>query len=181
MNLLHKTGLRRRVYGPELMLRLCRRAAAEAVPVYLYGSTPAVIEALRTHLTVIFPQLRIAGAEAPPFRPLTAEEDEDTARRINASGAGIAFIGLGCPKQDQFAARQRERIRAVQVCVGAAFDLHAGARKMAPRWMQNCGLEWLFRLCQEPRRLCRRYLVTNTVFLAELAAALLRRRRPPRS
>ncbi len=174
LNLLHKTQLRQRVYGPELMLRLCRRAAAEEVPIYLYGSAPEVIEALTANLRNKFSGLRIAGAEAPPFRPLSPEEEDETIRRINASGAKILFVGLGYPKQDYFAHRHRGRIRAVQVCVGAAFDFHAGTKRMAPRWMQRHGLEWVFRLCQEPRRLWYRYLVTNTVFLTKLSAALIR-------
>jgi N-acetylglucosaminyldiphosphoundecaprenol N-acetyl-beta-D-mannosaminyltransferase len=116
-----------------------------------------------------FPRLRIAGAEAPPFRRLTPEEDEAMVQRINASGAGLVFIGLGCPKQDHFAADHMDHIQAVQVCVGAAFDFHAGNKRTAPAWMQRRGLEWLFRLFQEPRRLWKRYLVTNTLFLVKLA------------
>lgn len=174
LNLLHKTGLRQRVYGPELMLRLCRCAAAEEVPIYLYGSEPEVIEALTANLRSQFSGLRIAGAEAPPFRPLSPAEEDETIRRINTSGAKILFVGLGYPKQDFFAHRHRERIHAVQVCVGAAFDFHAGTKRMAPRWMQQHGLEWAFRLCQEPRRLWYRYLVTNTVFLRKLTVALIR-------
>ncbi len=174
MNLLHRTKLADRVYGPELMLRLCRRAAEQNVSIYLYGSSPEVIDSLRTKLTAMFPKLRIAGAESPPFRPLSAEEDAEMVRRINRSGAGIVFVALGCPKQDLFAYEHRSSINAVQVCVGAAFDFHTGVKKTAPRWMQRSGLEWLFRLVQEPGRLWRRYLVTNTVFLAKLTAALLR-------
>ena len=146
------------------------------MPVYLYGSSPEVLAAFRARLTLQHPGLRVAGAESPPFRALTPEEDEATVRRINASGAGIVFVGLGCPKQDLFAYEHRGRIRAVQICVGAAFDFLSGNKKTAPGWMQRCGLEWLFRLCQEPRRLWRRYLVTNAVFLLLLAGALLRRR-----
>jgi N-acetylglucosaminyldiphosphoundecaprenol N-acetyl-beta-D-mannosaminyltransferase len=181
MNLMHRTNLRERVYGPELMLRLCARAAAEGVPVYLYGGTPHVVERLCENLTARYPGLRVAGAQSPPFHKLSADEDEQTVRQINESGAGIVFVGLGCPKQDHFAHDHREQIQAVQVCVGAAFDFHAGVKKMAPRWMQRSGLEWLFRLGQEPRRLWRRYLVTNSVFLGKVALALLRRRRasPP--
>lgn len=173
MNLLHGAGLRDRVYGPELMLRLCGRAAQESLPIYLYGSSPEVIETLRAKLTVKYPGLIVAGAESPPFRPLSEDEEEQSVRRINASGASILFLGLGAPKQDFFAYRLRSRIGAVQVCVGAAFDFHAGRKKMAPRWMQRCALEWLYRLCAEPRRLGRRYLVTNTVFLGKLALALV--------
>ncbi len=173
MNLLHQLGLRDRVYGPELMLRLCHRAAAEHVSIYLYGSTPQVIQSLQENLLTRCPGLEIAGAEAPPFRPLSEEERTTMIERINSSGAGIVFLGLGCPKQDHFAYDHGPQIRAVQMCVGAAFDFHAGTKRMAPRWMQHCGLEWLFRLGEEPRRLWRRYLVTNTIFVAKLLAALL--------
>jgi exopolysaccharide biosynthesis WecB/TagA/CpsF family protein len=179
LNLLHRAGLAERVYGPEFMLRLCRAAAEAGLPVYLYGGSPAVAEKLQVNLRQLCPQLQITGAFAPPFRPLTAEEDREVVARINGSGARLVFIGLGCPKQDLFAFAHRETIRAVQVCVGAAFDFHAGVKKMAPAWMQRHGLEWLYRLGQEPGRLWRRYLTTNTVFLAKLAAALCRRR--PRS
>ncbi len=103
-------------------------------------------------------------------------EDEELVRRVNASGARLMFIGLGCPKQDYFAAEHAGRIEAVQLCVGAAFDFLAGAKAIAPLWMQRCGLEWLHRLSQEPGRLWKRYLVTNSVFLVKLTAALVRRR-----
>jgi N-acetylglucosaminyldiphosphoundecaprenol N-acetyl-beta-D-mannosaminyltransferase len=176
LNQLHGVGLQERVYGPELMLRLCARAADEDIPIYLYGSSPKVIELLRQKLAVRFPELRVAGAESPPFRPLTPQEDDAVVRRINSSGAGILFIGLGCPKQDHFAADHADRIRPVQVCVGAAFDFHAGTVPMAPRWMQSRGLEWLYRVSREPRRLWRRYLQTNLIFLAKWLAAALRRR-----
>jgi exopolysaccharide biosynthesis WecB/TagA/CpsF family protein len=178
LNLLHRAKLTDRVYGPELMLRLCRAAAEKGVSVYLYGGSQPVVERLRDNLLDRFPNLEIAGYESPPFRALTPEEDEQTVGRIRDSGAGIVFIGLGCPKQDLFAYEHRERIRAVQVCVGAAFDFHAGVKPMAPAWMQQRGLEWLYRLIQEPRRLWRRYFVTNTVFLAKLAFAMFRPKRP---
>jgi len=173
LNHLYRTQLTDRVYGPELMLQLCARAAQEAIPIYLYGSTPHVIELLRQKLPARFPGLRIAGAESPPFRPLTAEEDAEVVRRINSSGAGIVFIGLGCPKQDHFAADHAERIRAVQICVGAAFEFHAGTKPMAPKWMQRQGLEWLYRLASEPRRLWWRYLHSNSVFLGKWLLASL--------
>jgi exopolysaccharide biosynthesis WecB/TagA/CpsF family protein len=176
LNLLHRSGLRERVYGPELMLRLCRAAAEEGVSIYLYGGDGETIAALRSNLCRQFPGLQVAGAEAPPFRELTAEEDAAVVERINASGAGLLFIGLGCPKQDWFAAHHRGRIAAVQVCVGAAFDFHAGRKPMAPAWMQRRGLEWLFRLSQEPRRLWRRYLDTNSRFVWGVAFQYLRRR-----
>jgi N-acetylglucosaminyldiphosphoundecaprenol N-acetyl-beta-D-mannosaminyltransferase len=166
LNKLYRTKLRDRVYGPELMLRLCRRAAEEGVSVYLYGGVnDELLDKLRWNLTAKFPQLRIAGAESPPFRPLSEEEDERVVRRINESGAGLVFIGLGCPKQDHFAFEHREKLNGVQICVGAAFGFHAGVKKIAPAWMQRRGLEWLYRLLSEPRRLFRRYLVTNSIFV----------------
>ncbi len=176
LNLLNRAGLNDRVYGPELTLRLCRKAAEQGMGIYLLGGSPAVLEALATNLTKQCPGLQIAGAESPPFRDLSPMEDEAMVRRIEASGAGIVLVGLGCPKQDVFAFAHRERIHAVQVCVGAAFDFHAGAKRMAPAWMQRWGLEWLFRLLTEPRRLWRRYLATNTLFVIKLAASLMRRR-----
>ncbi|HWB14665.1 MAG TPA: WecB/TagA/CpsF family glycosyltransferase [Pirellulales bacterium] len=171
LNWLHRAGLADRVYGPELMLRLCREAGRRGVTIYLYGGTPSVLDLLRQRLLALCPDLCIAGFEAPPFRPLTAEEDAGVIERINNSGAGVVFIGLGCPKQDHFAYEHRASLRAVQVCVGAAFDFHAGVKPMAPAWMQRRGLEWLFRLSCEPRRLAGRYLKTNSLFLFKLAAA----------
>lgn len=171
LNLLHRVRLLDRVYGPSLMLRLCHAAAEKGVSIYMYGGVPDTLQRLRKNLEVRFPTLCVAGCEAPPFRVLTPAEDAAVVERICASGAGLVFIGLGCPKQDVFAFEHRERITAVQVCVGAAFDFHAGVKSMAPRWMQRLGLEWVYRLCREPRRLWRRYLITNTIFLAKLALA----------
>jgi exopolysaccharide biosynthesis WecB/TagA/CpsF family protein len=173
LNLLHRAGLRDRVAGAHLVSRLCRRAAEEGVPVYLYGSTPAVLESLQANLRTRFPKLSIAGAQSPPFRRLTPEEDEAAVGRINASGAGIVLVGLGYPKQDYFALEHRHRVQSVMVCVGAVFDFHSGHKTRAPVWMQRHGLEWFYRLIQEPRRLWRRYLITNTVFLVKLTIALL--------
>jgi exopolysaccharide biosynthesis WecB/TagA/CpsF family protein len=173
LNRFHGAGLRDRVYGPELMLRLCRRCAREDISIYLYGSTPDVLDALGTRLTPLCPGLRIAGSESPPFRPLTPDEDAAVIQRINDSGAGLVFIGLGLPKQDHFAYDHRGKIHGVQICVGAAFDFHAGTKKMAPSWMQHGGLEWLYRLIQEPRRLWRRYLTTNAAFMALVGRRLL--------
>jgi exopolysaccharide biosynthesis WecB/TagA/CpsF family protein len=177
LNHLHGVGLRERVYGPELMLRLCARAADDDIPIYLYGSAPDVIELLRQKLQIQFPALQIVGAESPPFRNLTPEEDDAVVRRITDSGARILFVGLGCPKQDHFAADHADRIQCVQVCVGAAFDFHAGAKPMAPAWMQRHGLEWVYRLSREPRRLWRRYVHTNSIFLAKWLAVSLHRTR----
>ena len=166
LNRFHDAQLPERVYGPTTMLEVCRRCAMEGVGVYLYGGRPEVLEALSYRLLEQLPDLKIVGAESPPFRPLTAEEDEKVVRRINASGAGVIFLGIGCPRQEVFAAEHRDRLRGVQLCVGAAFDFHAGAVSQAPVWMQRRGLEWLYRLTREPKRLWRRYLVTNSLFVA---------------
>jgi N-acetylglucosaminyldiphosphoundecaprenol N-acetyl-beta-D-mannosaminyltransferase len=176
LNFLYGTGLSDRVYGPEFMMRLCQKAASLGIGVYLYGSYPHVVESLRANLLKRFPDLKVVGYESPPFRPLTPEEDQAAVDRINSSGAGIVFLGLGCPLQDMFAYEHREKINAAQVCVGAAFDLHAENKKMAPRWMQERGLEWLYRLVQDPRRLWWRYLSTNSMFLLLLLKVCLKNR-----
>ncbi|MEM1067470.1 MAG: WecB/TagA/CpsF family glycosyltransferase [Planctomycetota bacterium] len=173
MNWLHGTRLKERVYGPELTLRVCRAAAEQQVPIYLYGGTPEILIQLESQLQELAPGLTIAGSESPPFRPLSEEENQEACDRINQSGAKILLIGLGCPKQDWFAAKNAETINAIQMCVGAAFDFHAGVKPMAPQWMQRHGLEWLFRLLCEPRRLWKRYLVTNTVFCGKVASQLV--------
>ena len=177
LNLLHRAGLKDRVYGPELTRRACQAAAEQGVSIYLYGATPEVLEKLQQNLMGMFPALKIAGVESPPFRPLTAGEDTAAVKRINDSGAGILLIGLGAPKQEKFAYEHRESIKAVQLCVGAAFDFHAGVKKTAPAWMQKRGLEWMYRLCQEPGRLWKRYLTTNTHFVLLFAKELLSRKR----
>src|SRR4051794_5002911 len=178
MNYFHKSGLTDRVYGPELTRRLCEAAAEQGVSIYLFGSTPEVIEKLCENLKTMFPKLVIAGAESPPFRPLTDEEDAAVVDRINKSGAGLLFIGIGAPKQENFAHAHRKSIVPVQLCVGAAFDFHAGVKSTAPMWMQKRGLEWLYRLFKEPRRLWKRYLVTNTTYLRLFAKyALLKKLR----
>ena len=173
LNWLHGARLRHNVRGSELMWRLCERAAEEGVSIYLYGSSPKTLAALQTRLLAAFPGLEIAGAESPPFRALSADEDAAMVERVNASGAGLMFLGLGCPKQDYFAAAHADRIQAVQLCVGAAFDFHAGTKATAPEWMQRRGLEWVFRLYQEPSRLWKRYLVTNSVFIRKLFSQFL--------
>lgn len=169
LNLLHGANLGDRVYGPTLMLHLSERAAAESLPIYLYGSTREVVTELAGSLQRRFPSLVIAGVEPSLFRPISPEEGAELGERIRASGARIVFIGLGCPRQELFAWEHRDVIGLPQVCVGAAFDFHAGKKRQAPRWMQDHALEWLFRLSQEPRRLARRYAVTNTVFLLAVA------------
>ncbi len=169
----HGDRLDERVYGPHTMWKLCRWASENSVGVYLYGSTSTVISKLEIRLKAAFPSLDIRGAESPPFRKLTEEEDAAMVQRINDSGAKLVFIGLGCPKQEQFIHEHAGKIQAVQLAVGAAFDFHAGTLKMAPPWMQQRGLEWLFRLIQEPKRLWKRYVGTNSAFLALCGKRLL--------
>jgi N-acetylglucosaminyldiphosphoundecaprenol N-acetyl-beta-D-mannosaminyltransferase len=174
INWLYGARLPRNVRGSELMWHLSRRAAAENVSIYLYGSTHQTLAALQRNLRKSFAEIEIVGAESPPFRRLSPEEDAAMVERVNSSGAGLMFIGLGAPKQDHFAAEHAGRIQAVQICVGAAFDFHAGSKATAPEWMQRRGLEWLFRLYQEPARLWRRYLVTNTTFIAKFMNQFIR-------
>ncbi len=173
LNALHRTGLPERVCGPETMIRVCRRAAEEGISIYLYGSTDDTLGRLKANLEIQCPGLKIVGVESPPFRPLSPEENTAVVERINDSGAGFVFIGLGCPRQDAFAYQNRNRINAVQLCVGAAFDFHAGKKKIAPVWMQKSGTEWIFRLLQEPGRLWKRYLVTNTAFVLLMSRRLI--------
>jgi len=165
-----------RINGPDLMLRLCERAADAALPVALVGSTPQTLAALQRQLRAAWPALPIVLAESPPFRPLTPAEEEALAARIEASGAAIVFVGFGCPKQETWMAARRGRVHAVMIGVGAAFDFHAGTVARAPAWMREHGLEWLHRLASEPRRLWKRYLVTNTLFVLGVARQLVMRR-----
>ena len=158
-----------RIGGPDLMWRYCEHAAGAGESVYLFGSTEDTLRRLSEKLTSTFPGLRIAGTHSPPFRDLTPEEEAAFRDRIHASGAQVVFVGLGCPKQEQFIASQRGRLKAVAIGVGAAFDFHAGTVARAPHWMQRAGLEWLHRLASDPRRLARRYFVTNTRFLLYMA------------
>lgn len=154
-----------RINGPDLMWRYCEQAQHRDESVFLYGSAEETLVALKVKLSAAFPSLKIAGAISPPFRVLTEEEDASIVEQINASGAGVVWVSLGCPKQELWMAAHRGKIHAVMVGVGAAFDYHAGTIKRAPVWMQNAGLEWLHRLLSEPRRLWKRYLVTNTLFI----------------
>lgn len=170
----------RRVYGPDTVLRLSEQAAQHAWSCYFYGGAPGVAERLAGVLTERFPGLRVAGVHAPPFRSLSEAEDAEDVSRINASRADVVFVGLGCPKQERWMADHRSRLTAaVLLGVGAAFDFHTGRVRQAPRWMMGAGLEWLFRLMQEPRRLWRRYLVYNPRFLFHVTLQLLRLRRYP--
>jgi N-acetylglucosaminyldiphosphoundecaprenol N-acetyl-beta-D-mannosaminyltransferase len=155
-----------RVYGPTLMLELCRQAANDGARVFLYGSRDEVLTALETRLPAVSPGLNIVGSYSPPFRPLSESEDREITARIRASGAELIFVGISTPKQERWMWDHREAFPgAVMVGVGAAFDFHAGRVPQAPPWMQRRGLEWLFRLLSEPRRLWRRYLLETPWFI----------------
>lgn len=154
-----------RVYGPDLTLHVCEAAARERIPVALYGGSP---ESLREFVVVLerrFPGIEVACSISPPYRPLTEEEDLAYTRQIEESGAGILFVGIGCPKQERWMAAHKGRLSMPMLGVGAAFDFHSGRVAQAPSWMQRCGLEWLFRFSCEPKRLWRRYVIHNPRFV----------------
>ncbi|MGD0613000.1 MAG: WecB/TagA/CpsF family glycosyltransferase [Anaerolineales bacterium] len=163
-----------RVYGPTLTLHLLAAAAEEGIPVGFLGSTPEVLEALIARMQERFPALNIAYAFSPPFRPLTTREDAEIIEGIRTAEVRILFVGLGCPKQEHWVDDHRERVVAVMVAVGAAFDYLAGTKHQASAWMQRIGLEWLFRLFQEPGRLWKRYLRSNPRFIILALRELLR-------
>ncbi len=162
-----------RINGPDMMLRYCERAAVSGQGIFLYGNTEGTLATLERKLLERLPTLRIVGRIAPPFRAQTEAEDAADVARINASGAHMVFVSLGCPKQEKWIAAHVGRINSVMIGLGAAFDYHAGTIRRAPLWMQNAGLEWLFRLGAEPRRLWRRYLFTNSAFIVGGARQLL--------
>lgn len=154
-----------RLSGPDLMLRVCELSAVTGTSIFLYGGTAATLDRLRDNLLKAYPGLLVAGMFAPPFRELSPAEDAAVVRQINDSGARIVWVGLGCPRQERWMVAHRGRIKAVMLGVGVAFDYHAGTIRRAPFWMQRRGLEWLHRLLSDPKRLWRRYLVTNTIFI----------------
>lgn len=168
-------GIKRqtRVYGPDLMLAWCDRAAQLNLPIYLYGGTDNMLHKLSAYLTQRFPNLPIAGCHAPPFRPLSPAEEAADLERIQQSGAKVVFVGLGCPKQESWMYGQRGRFSGVMIGVGAAFSYFSGEVKQSPRWMMKFGLEWLYRLIQEPRRLWQRYLINNPAFVILFGLQLL--------
>jgi N-acetylglucosaminyldiphosphoundecaprenol N-acetyl-beta-D-mannosaminyltransferase len=163
-----------RVYGPDLMLAWCDRAASLQIPIYLYGGTENTLLHLQENLQKRFPNLIIAGSYSPPFRPLTEAEEAEDRQRIHASGAEVVFVGLGCPKQEEWMARQQGKLNAVAIGVGAAFSFHSGEVSQAPQWMMKFGLEWLYRFTREPKRLWQRYLINNPSFLVLFGLQMLR-------
>src|SRR5690348_19509 len=166
LNAMYNTRLDDRVYGPELTLRVCRRAAEEQVPVFFYGSTQPVLDRMQSNLVERFPTLQIAGMEASKFRRLTQSEAIDLSTRIRQSGAAIVFAGLGCPRQETWAYEFRDLVSMPILAVGAAFPFIAGELRQAPPRLQRIGMEWFFRFCMEPRRLWRRYALLNPAYVA---------------
>jgi N-acetylglucosaminyldiphosphoundecaprenol N-acetyl-beta-D-mannosaminyltransferase len=167
-----------RVYGPDLMARYCEHAASTGARMFLYGGRDqdALVQ-LGLNLRSKYPGLNIVGGYVPPFRPLTAEEEDAVIDEINGSAADVVWVGIGVPKQEKWMARMRDRLDPpVLVGVGAAFDFHAGLMPQAPDWMQSTGLEWAYRLSREPRRLWRRYLRYNPRFVIGFLRQWLRHR-----
>jgi N-acetylglucosaminyldiphosphoundecaprenol N-acetyl-beta-D-mannosaminyltransferase len=174
-------GLRRlgvhhasRVYGPDLTPVLLAKANEEGIPVGFYGGTREVLTALLERVKHRWPDLHIAYAWSPPFRDLTEQEDEKVVTEVNASGARMLFVGIGCPRQEIWMHEKRGRVGAVMLGVGAAFDFIAGVKKQAPPLMRRTGTEWIFRLATEPRRLWRRYLRHNPRFAALFGIQILK-------
>ena len=154
-----------RVYGPNLTLKVAEALAEENLSIYLYGSQKKTLEKFARNLKLLYPRLVVAGMEESKFRRLSVPERSQLVRRIEKSGANVVFLGLGCPRQETWAYEYRNLLNIPILAVGAAFDFHAGTLAQAPRWMQNAGLEWLFRFFQEPKRLWQRYLILNPLYI----------------
>jgi N-acetylglucosaminyldiphosphoundecaprenol N-acetyl-beta-D-mannosaminyltransferase len=165
LNILHHTHLLDRVRGTTLASKILARAEQDGIGMYFYGNKPDVLEMLRHCLHQQFPNLRVCGMEPSKFRTLSATEKNDVARRIRRSGASLVFVGLGTPLQDIWAYEYASELSMPILCIGGAFNVIAGCTHEAPAWMQTLGLEWLFRLAQEPRRLWRRYVLLNPMYV----------------
>lgn len=174
LNWLYKTKLPDRVCGPTTMLLVCEQAAKEGLPIYLYGSRASVIEALSRNLCQRFPGLKIAGSQPSKFRQVSLEEKQQIVQEIRNSGAAITFVGLGCPRQEVWVYEYCRDLSMPALAVGAAFDFHAGNLPKAPEILSKYGLEWFFRLVQEPRRLWKRYVFLNPLYLWLCALQFLR-------
>jgi N-acetylglucosaminyldiphosphoundecaprenol N-acetyl-beta-D-mannosaminyltransferase len=168
LRLLHGVKLPDRVYGPTLTIHLLAAAAEQRLPVFFYGSKPEVLDALLKNVKHQFPELIVAGSEPSKFRTINQDEKQEITVRIRESGAKILFVGLGCPRQEVFAYEFRDTLNMPILAVGAAFDYHAGIASEPPSWVQNAGLQWLYRLVQDPMRLWRRYLLLNPAYLTLL-------------
>ncbi len=165
LNSLHRVALPERVYGPNLMLDVCRAAAEQGLPIFLFGGSQELLATLSARLSGKFPALKIAGMRPSKFRKLDDTEWQELVAEIKASGAQILFVGLGCPRQEVFAYEIRQAVSMPTLAVGAAFNFHSGLLPQAPPAMQRWGLEWLYRLIQEPKRLWRRYLLLNPAYV----------------
>ncbi|NES18733.1 MAG: WecB/TagA/CpsF family glycosyltransferase [Symploca sp. SIO3E6] len=174
---LHQQGLPDRVYGPNLTLRVAQTFAERGLSVYLYGSKPEILEKFAQNLTDSFSGLKIAGMEPSKFRKLSEDERQSLVNQIKASGANAVFLGLGCPRQETWAYEYRNLLNIPILAVGAAFDFHAGTLPQAPQVMQDWGLEWFYRLIQEPQRLWRRYIILNPLYLWNIFLQYLRLRK----
>jgi N-acetylglucosaminyldiphosphoundecaprenol N-acetyl-beta-D-mannosaminyltransferase len=164
-----------RVYGPDLLLLVCDWSKKSGCRHFFYGGADGVAELLAEKLKTKFPGLDVAGTFTPPFRPLTAREETKFQEQVRNLRPDIIWVGLSTPKQEKFMAEYLSRLdTTLMIGIGAAFDFHSGRVRQAPRWMQRSGLEWFFRLCQEPRRLARRYLRNNPLFLMKFSSQLLR-------
>jgi N-acetylglucosaminyldiphosphoundecaprenol N-acetyl-beta-D-mannosaminyltransferase len=164
----------KQVRGPDLFLNVCNKASQHGIPIGLYGGTQDALDKLQEYFKYKLPNLNVVCAISPPFRELTQEEQAGFLDIINESGAKILFLGLGCPKQERWMAHNKDKINALMIGVGAAFDFYAGTKKIAPAWMMKIGLEWLFRLITEPGRLWKRYLMNNPRFVFHFFVARMR-------
>jgi N-acetylglucosaminyldiphosphoundecaprenol N-acetyl-beta-D-mannosaminyltransferase len=162
--------------APDLLLDLFAACARRGLKLGLYGGTPETLQTFVTYLGENFPTLDVAYAWSPPFRPLTLEEDDAVVRAVSTAGVHLLLVGIGCPKQEKWMAAHADRLSCVMLGVGAAFDMLAGKTGDAPAWMRARGLEWVYRLSQEPGRLWRRYLIQNPRFVLHFAAQVVRQR-----
>ncbi|MGE5340248.1 MAG: WecB/TagA/CpsF family glycosyltransferase [Candidatus Omnitrophota bacterium] len=165
LNRFHRVGLTDRVYGPTLTLHVLKKAAQKNLNVYLYGSTESTLRSLSEFIQTHYPGVQLCGIHVDRFRDATPEEDDADIRKINDAHAHIVLVGRGCPRQEVWVGDHLGKIHGAMLAVGAAFDFHAGTLKQAPKWMQDRGLEWFYRLLKEPRRLWKRYLMTNSYFI----------------
>ncbi|WP_207494065.1 WecB/TagA/CpsF family glycosyltransferase [Aridibaculum aurantiacum] len=168
-----------RVAGMDLLPDLLLKAEDTQLPVFFYGGTKEMLDQTKQYLSVHFPKVDVAGMYSPPFRKLTEAENDEVVKMINGSGAGLVFVALGCPKQEKWMASMKGKIHAEMIGIGGALPVMVGMQKRAPLWMQKNGLEWLFRFSQEPKRLFKRYAVTNTQFIMLLIKQMMPSKKKP--
>jgi N-acetylglucosaminyldiphosphoundecaprenol N-acetyl-beta-D-mannosaminyltransferase len=154
-----------RVAGLDILLATCRLASEQKLSVYFLGSESFTLQRIKERLQRDFPDIQVAGMEGLPFRPLTEQEDQAIIQKVNKSGAGLVFVSLGCPKQELWMHRHKDKIKATMIGLGGAFPVYAGMQKRAPSWIRTLGMEWAYRLLQEPKRLWKRYIMTIPIFL----------------